>query len=238
MDALRRKPTSTAGRPTYTVRIAPKDDGGLLGAAELAWDAVRGAPLRAAIYAQGNDEPVLEVEATEVSYGKIAADKLSTKPPAGAQGDRDRPADRLRRAGQADPHRGRRSGPKGLDFPLAAPETLAGLPRRSVLLASFGDTKGAITRYGEGLGQILVFQQKSDGQGHAGGFILPQVNIDGATRLRARHRARHDPDLRARRRALRGRRLRPAGRGGERGAGAAMTRRPSRLAGSSSATAS
>ena len=26
------QPTSTGGRPTYTVRIAPKDDGGLLGA--------------------------------------------------------------------------------------------------------------------------------------------------------------------------------------------------------------
>src|SRR4051794_24928599 len=34
------QPTTTAGQPTYTVRIAPKDDGGLLGAAEVAWDAV------------------------------------------------------------------------------------------------------------------------------------------------------------------------------------------------------
>src|SRR4051794_19284732 len=30
------QPTSTAGQPSYTVRIAPKDDGGLLGAAEVA----------------------------------------------------------------------------------------------------------------------------------------------------------------------------------------------------------
>jgi len=43
------KPTTTAGRPSYTVRIAPKDDGGLLGAAEVAWDAARGVPLRGAI---------------------------------------------------------------------------------------------------------------------------------------------------------------------------------------------
>src|SRR5690242_5921952 len=47
------QPTTTARRPSYTVRIAPKDDGGRLGAAEVAWDAVRGVPLRAAIYAQG-----------------------------------------------------------------------------------------------------------------------------------------------------------------------------------------
>src|SRR3954468_13397521 len=56
------QPTSTAGQPSYTVRIAPKDDGGLLGAAEVAWDAVRGVPLRAAVYAQGSAEPVLELE--------------------------------------------------------------------------------------------------------------------------------------------------------------------------------
>ena len=67
-------PTSTAGQPSYTVRIAPKDDGGLLGALELAWDAVRGVPLRAAIYAQGSDDPVLEIEATDIAYGKIAAE--------------------------------------------------------------------------------------------------------------------------------------------------------------------
>src|ERR671920_773624 len=41
--------------------------------------------------------------------------------------------------------------------------------------------------------------------------------------FRARDRARHDRDLRARRRALRGRRLGAAGRGRERGAGTAMT---------------
>ena len=76
VDALRRAADDRppASRPTRC-GSRPKDDGGLLGAAEVAWDAVRGVPLRAAIYAQGNDEPVLEVEATDVSYGKIAADE-------------------------------------------------------------------------------------------------------------------------------------------------------------------
>src|SRR4051812_28848173 len=45
------RPTSTAGRPSYTVRIAPEDDGGLLGAGQLAWDAVHGVPLRASVHA-------------------------------------------------------------------------------------------------------------------------------------------------------------------------------------------
>ena len=48
------EPTSQAGRPAYRVRISPKHDGGLLGAAELAADANTGVPLRAAVYATGN----------------------------------------------------------------------------------------------------------------------------------------------------------------------------------------
>ena len=50
------RPSTVAGRPAYTVRIAPKHDGGLIGAAELAWDAQSGTPLRAAVYASGAGE--------------------------------------------------------------------------------------------------------------------------------------------------------------------------------------
>ena len=85
VDAVRRPAGVTADQPSYTVRIAPKDDGGLLGAVELAWDAVRGVPLRAAIYAQGTHDPVLELEATEIAYGTIAASKIDATPPAGAK---------------------------------------------------------------------------------------------------------------------------------------------------------
>ena len=79
------EPTSTAGQPTYTVRVAPKDDGGLLGAAKLAWDSVTGAPLRAAVYAQGQTTPVLELKATEVDYGAVSDDAVKTTIPAGAE---------------------------------------------------------------------------------------------------------------------------------------------------------
>src|SRR6201999_859994 len=47
------RPGNDAGQPSYTVRIEPKDDRGLVGAAQLAWAAARGVPLRAAVYAQG-----------------------------------------------------------------------------------------------------------------------------------------------------------------------------------------
>ncbi len=61
-------PDNVAGREAYTVRLAPKHDGGLVGAAELSWDAVTGTPLRAAVYAAGSPSPVLELTATDISY--------------------------------------------------------------------------------------------------------------------------------------------------------------------------
>src|SRR3954447_1231700 len=174
------QPSTTAGQPTYTVRIAPKDDGGLLGAAEVAWDAVRGVPLRAAIYAQGSDDPVLEVEATDVSYGKIPAGKVSATPPAGAKVTEIDPPAGIDAQGKPTHVEGVENVQKQLGFNLAAPATLAGLPRQSVVLVDHGGTeKGALVRYGSGLGQILVFQQQ--GKPGATSFRLPQVNIDGAT---------------------------------------------------------
>ncbi len=176
------QPTTTAGQPTYTVRIAPKDDGGLLGAAELAWDAVRGVPLRAAIYAQGNDKPVLEVEATDVSYGKIPASKISTTPPAGAKVTEIDPPAGVDARGRQTHVEGVENVQKHLPFTLSAPDTLAGLPRKNVVLVNFGTEKGALARYGSGFGQILVFQRQGAAPGQPkNAMTLPQVNIDGAT---------------------------------------------------------
>jgi outer membrane lipoprotein-sorting protein len=182
-------PTTTGNRPSYTVRIAPKDDGGLLGAAELAWDAARGVPLRAAIYAQGAQKPVLELKATDVSYGPIPVSKLDTTPPAGAKVTELNPPTGVDPQGKPTHVTGVAEVQKQLGFPLAAPDTLAGLPRKSVSLVKFGDEKGALATYGQGFGAILVFQRKADpngqkpllGSGGRDGITLPQVNIDGDT---------------------------------------------------------
>jgi len=165
------------------VRIAPKDDGGLLGAAELAWDAVRGVPLRAAIYAQGEAEPVLEVEATDISYGRIAPGKADATPPAGAKVTEIYPPVGVDAQGRATHVEGVEEVAKRLDFELSAPAELAGLPRRSVRLVRLGDQNGAVSVYGRGLGAILVFQSKAGPAKPSGrdGLTLPQVNIDGAT---------------------------------------------------------
>jgi outer membrane lipoprotein-sorting protein len=172
------QPTSTAGRPTYTVRIAPKDDGGLLGAAELAWDAARGVPLRAAVYAQGQDEPVLELEADEVSYGAIDAGVFDTKPPAGSEIVELDPPDHA----SAEPSRvrGVDAVQERLGFPLSAPDQLAGLPRTDVRLVDANGSPAALSVYGEGMGAILVLQREA-GEKRELPEGLPRVNIDGAT---------------------------------------------------------
>jgi outer membrane lipoprotein-sorting protein len=172
------QPTSTAGRPTYTVRIAPKDDGGLLGAAELAWDAARGVPLRAAVYAQGQDEPVLELEADEVSYGAIDAGVFDTKPPAGSEIVELDPPDHA----SAEPSRvrGVDAVQERLGFPLSAPDQLAGLPRTDVRLVDANGSPAALSVYGEGMGAILVLQREA-GEKRELPEDLPRVNIDGAT---------------------------------------------------------
>jgi outer membrane lipoprotein-sorting protein len=177
------QPTSTAGRPTYTVRIAPKDDGGLLGAAELAWDALNGVPLRAAVYAQGQDEPVLELEADDVSYGEIDGSTFEADPPAGTRVVEVDPVTGTDENGQPTRVHGVEAVQRRLDFELSAPAELAGLPRTSVRLVDMGGEPGAVSIYGEGMGAIAVLQSAAgpEGKPEEGGFEFPQINIDGAT---------------------------------------------------------
>ena len=175
-------PSTTAGRPSYTVRISPRDDGGLLGAAEVAWDADRGAPLRAAVYVQGESEPVLELAATEIDYGRVASADLAARPHQGARVVEVDPA-KLGAKGPTSTVSGVDAVRRRLDFPLAAPAELAGLPRRSVHLVRSGDEVGAVSVYGRGLGAIVVWQTEA-GTGAASplhGLRLPEVNIDGHT---------------------------------------------------------
>lgn len=77
-------PTDVAGRPAYTVRVSPRENGGLIGGAELSWDATQGVPLRAAVYSTTSASPVLELAASEVSYGPVDSSTLDFTPPANA----------------------------------------------------------------------------------------------------------------------------------------------------------
>ena len=175
------RPGSTGGQPSYAVRIAPKDDGGLLGAAELAWDAARGVPLRAAVYAQGQSDPVLALEATDVAYGEVPAGDLRVQAPAGTPTTEiDPPVAGHGAQGEPARVRGADAVAARLPFALSAPASLAGLPRTDVRLTRQGGELGAVSVYGDGLGSVLVFQRAAGG---ASPLLerLPQVNIDGAT---------------------------------------------------------
>ena len=78
-------PANVAGQPAYTVRVSPKESGSLLGGAELSFDAAHGVPLRAAIYSSTSSAPVIELAATEVSYGPVESSVFSFTPPPGAK---------------------------------------------------------------------------------------------------------------------------------------------------------
>jgi outer membrane lipoprotein-sorting protein len=78
-------PTDVAGQPAYTVRISPNEAGGLFGGVELSFDANHGVPLRAAIYSSTSSSPVIELAASEISYGPVAASVFEINPPANAK---------------------------------------------------------------------------------------------------------------------------------------------------------
>jgi outer membrane lipoprotein-sorting protein len=190
------RPTDVAGRPAYRVVISPKHDGGLLGSAQLAWDAVKGVPLEVGVYARGNTSPVLALEATHISYGHIHSSVFSLTPPAGYKVTRISTPDqsklaggaakRARHAKQAEVS-GMAAVASKVPFKLAAPKSLVGLPRHSVSLLSSGGQPGAIGTYGENLGGIAVIEQKAGAQtaakpsGSRDGLSLPSVSINGVT---------------------------------------------------------
>ena len=78
-------PTDIAGQAAYTVRVSPKETGSLIGGGELSWDASNGVPLRAAIYSSTSSSPTLELAATSISYGPVAASVFEFTPPSNAK---------------------------------------------------------------------------------------------------------------------------------------------------------
>jgi hypothetical protein len=175
------QPTDVAGRPAYSVSVAPKHDGGLLGSLELAWDAVQGVPLRVGVYAQDGTQPVLQLAVTDIAYDAVPSSDVDVPPPAGAK---------VVDLGSGPAGAEKTSGPAvtGLDavqaaagFPVVAPDSLVGLPRKDVRLVG---GKTAVVLYGQGLGGILLVERKADTASSAGSSALsslPTVSLDGLT---------------------------------------------------------
>ncbi|HJS95795.1 MAG TPA: hypothetical protein VJ741_16140, partial [Solirubrobacteraceae bacterium] len=184
-------PRNVAGQPAYKVVVSPKHDGGLLGDVQLAWDASHGIPLGIAIYSRNSSSPVLELKATDISYGRVSSGDLTIKAPAGAKVVKvSSSADHAAKP-NIKKHQAEVTGPAAvqshLPFTLAAPEKLAGLPRQSVQLLDWGGHPAALVTYGQGLGGIAVIQQSASGQssssapqgGDHQGLSLPTISING-----------------------------------------------------------
>jgi outer membrane lipoprotein-sorting protein len=179
-------PSDTAGQPTYTLRVAPKKDGGLLGGVEIAWDAENGIPLRAAIYSSASSSPVIQLEATDVAFESVPASTFEISPPAGAKVVNLSPVED-KGAGNGEPNQleGLAAVQGSVDFPLDAPATLAGLPRADVSGIEVEGKTAALATYGKGLGGIAVIESKAEpGEGgesaeSSEGLSLPKVSING-----------------------------------------------------------
>ena len=193
VDVSGAQPTDVAGQGAYRVSISPKHDGGLLGSAQVAWDALRGVPLELGIYARGNPTPVLDLKATQISYGTVADSTLDVAPPAGDKvvtlsghsHDAGMGASAGRRTGVTGAHAVARQVP----FALHAPASLVGLPRHTVSLLSMGGSRAALISYGQNLGGMAVIESKakagaSTGSGASlgsGMLRVPTVSINGVS---------------------------------------------------------
>ena len=168
------QPSNVGGRPAYTVQLSPKEPGGLLGSVRLSWDATHGVPLRAAIYARGATNPVLELKATSIRYGAVPLSTVAIAPPAGATVvDLAAPTGSERGKSEARPAK--------LPFQVVAPESLAGLKRSATRLVGHGPHRGVLVVYGEGLGAITVLEREAGADSGAGAQLkaLPTVPLDG-----------------------------------------------------------
>lgn len=185
-------PTDIAGQPAYSVRISPRSNGGLVGGAELAWDANHGVPLQLAVYAKGNSSPVLALTATEVSYGPVSSSAFTLSLPAGVKRTKIAPrTESSTTSGGQHPQidaqtTGLSAVQAKLPFTLQAPASLAGMSRHEVRLIEVNGHGSALIGYGEGLGGIVVIESQQKG-GESGGqsegsspLGLPHVSIGGA----------------------------------------------------------
>jgi outer membrane lipoprotein-sorting protein len=182
VDMSGANPSDVAGQPAYAVRVSPKANGGLLGAAELAWDAANGTPLRAALYAKGESSPVLELTATEIGFGSVPDSVFEISPPPGAKVVELNPPSGAG-AGPGEPVTGLEAVQAQVPFQLSAPAELAGMERDQVRLISSGEEAGALVTYGKGLGGLAVLElpaTKEGSESASGGPQLPSISIPGA----------------------------------------------------------
>jgi outer membrane lipoprotein-sorting protein len=173
------QPSNVAGEPAYTVTASPSSNGGLVGSAELAWDAVQGVPLKLAVYAKGASSPALALTVTDISFGSVADSDVQVSPPAGAKiVDLSQNQSSDSGSGTA-PVTGLSAVEAAAPFTVVAPSSLNGDSLSDIRLVN---GKTVIAVYGEGLGSTVLIERAQDTSGGSGTLSqLPTVSINGAT---------------------------------------------------------
>jgi outer membrane lipoprotein-sorting protein len=171
-----------AGQPAYTVRVSPKHDGGLLGAVELAFDANHAVPLRIAVLSQGDHSPVLQLTATDISFGSVPASDLVVHLAPGAKIVRVHPPHPPAHTTGPEPAAvGVAAVGRAVPFTLTAPASLVGVPRQDVRLIDGSGTPAALVVYGHGLGAIVLVEQQADAHDAGPLGALPRVSVNGVS---------------------------------------------------------
>jgi len=190
-------PDSIGGQPAYTVTISPVDSSGLLAGARVSWAASNGSPLAIAILAKGQSDPVMDLRATDVTFGPVEASVFEIKPPAGAKvtdvnlnqlagkaktkAAKGRSLSKLKRD---KPVTGLAPVQASVGFKISAPATLAGLDRSNVVLIGKDKKAAVAVTYGTGMNSIAVIERpvdKKKATSDTNGLQLPTKQIAGIT---------------------------------------------------------
>lgn len=169
------QPDSVAGGLAYSVTVSPKENGGLVGSAQLAWDAAHGVPLQIAVTAKGSSSPVLELKATDISFGPVAASAVDVVPPSGVK-----VVDLGSATGKGDgtvrkPVTGLDAVRAAVPFTLVAPATASG---KTLSSARVVGKEGALLTYGKGLDALVVVERRSAGSAPPSALgSLPKVPV-------------------------------------------------------------
>ena len=169
---LRREPTNVAGQPAYTRPVSPKHDGGLLGSAELAWDA---AQRRAA--ARRDLRAGRDVAGARARRRPTSPSAPSRRPTSTSRRPRARRSSTSRRrlgpAGSGtDDAAGRPGSRRSRPRPASrsSPRTRSSACRASTSGSSAATTAARSPSTAQGLGAIVVAERKADApasNGHA-----------------------------------------------------------------------
>jgi outer membrane lipoprotein-sorting protein len=83
-----------AGRPTYTLRIQPKQAGSLIREVDFGVDAATGVPLRVAVLPSNGGHAAVDARFTDVSFSTPSASTFAFTPPAGTKVTEHKPGDK------------------------------------------------------------------------------------------------------------------------------------------------